>query len=137
MAHIHSAYRVFFWKFGLLMPLLSALLMAVITLLFYVHYTASAMVFGVAVMAWLSGLPLSLLIAWLVCRRQWLGNVRGCLSTALLAGILTLLYEVLVMAVTDVLTGQVGSFFHIEVVHIALYVAVVSGLCAWRWLPKH
>ena len=57
--------------------------------------------------------------------------------TALLAYGLTLLYEVLVMAVTDGIAGQVGSFFHIEVVYIALYVAMVAGLCTWRWLPKH
>ena len=62
-----------FWKFGLLVMLFSAVLMAVITLLFYVHYTAATVVFGVAVMALLLGLPPSLLIAWL-------GNVRGCLS---------------------------------------------------------
>lgn len=131
-----TCYRVFFWKFGLLVPLLSALLLGGLTLLFYGYFTGVALVFGAVVAVSILGLPASFLIAAVACRCQWTRNVRGCLSVAAATGVAALTYEVLVMAVTDGLTGEVGSFFHPEVLYLALWTALVGGLCAWRWLPQ-
>lgn len=129
-------YRPFFWKFGLFMPLETVLLAALIVLALYVDFSAIAMVFSIALVFWLMGLPASFFIAWLVSRFKWTKNHKGIVLTAITGFIVTLIYEFLMMWITDLMTHQVGSFVHIEVLYLAWIAAVVSYTLAALWLPQ-
>lgn len=129
-------YRQFFWLFGLLMPAETALITALITLLLYVNFSAVGMVLGAAGILWLIGLPAAFLIAWLVACFKWTRNPKGIALTAFTGFVITLIYEFMVMWVTDLITNQVGSFFHTEVLYLAWIAGIASFLCATWWLPK-
>ncbi|MCG7657444.1 hypothetical protein [Wielerella bovis] len=112
-------YRKFFYLFGLLMPAETALMASFITLLLYVDFSAVGMILGVAFIFWLIGLPAAFLIVWLASCFKWTRNLKGIALTALTGFVVTLIYEFMVMWITDLITNQVGSFFHIEVLYLA------------------
>ena len=50
---------------------------------------------------------------------------------------MALAYEFLIMILTDIITHQVGSYFHMEVLYIALIAAASSFLAAACLLPRN
>lgn len=129
-------YWQFFWKFGLFMPFYTALLAALITLTIYVDFSAITIVFSMALVFWLIGLPASFFIAWLASYFKWKKNGKDIVLIALVGFVVTLIYEFIVMWVTDLITSQVGSFLHIEVLYLAWIAAVASYILATLWLPQ-
>lgn len=136
MATQSKPYRKFFWLFGLLMPAETALITAFITLSLYVSFSALDMVLGAAFMLWLIGFPAAFLIAWLASRFKWKRNPKGIALTTFTGFVIALIYELMVMWVTDLITHQVGSFFHAEVLYLAWIASIAAFLCATWWLPK-
>lgn len=130
-----KSYRQFFWKFGLFMPFETMLLAAWIVMTLYVDFSVIVMVLSTALVCWLVGLPASFFIAWLVSRFKWTKNHKHIVFTAITGFAVTLIYELIVMWVTDLITQQVGSFWHIEVLYLAWIAAVASYLSATLWLP--
>lgn len=118
------------------MPFYATLSAALITLAIFVDFSVVAMVFSIALILWLIGLPASFCIAWIVSHFKWNKNDKGPALTALLGFAITLIYELIVMWITDLISHQVGSFWHPEVLELAGITAVVSYFLATLWLPK-
>ncbi len=129
-----NPYCKFLWIFGLLMPIGIALLLLLVLTMFYGTWIDAIIADAVF---WLAMLPASFLIAWLAARRRCTRNLAGILLTTKIGFAVALAYEFLIMILTDIITHQVGSYFHREVLYIALIAAASSFLAAACLLPRN
>lgn len=129
-----NPYRKFLWMFGLIMPLGIALPLSLPIAAFYNNWIDGMMA---STVLWLAILPTSFFIAWLATRRHCARNLTGIFLTTQLGFAVALAYEFLIMILTDIITHQVGSYFHMEVLYIALIAAASSFLAAACLLPKN
>ena len=129
-----NPYRKFLWMFGLIMPLGIALPLSLPIAAFYNDWIDGMMA---STVLWLAILPASFFIAWLTTRRRCARNLTGIFLTTQLGFAVALAYEFLIMILTDIITHQVGSYFHMEVLYIALIAAASSFLAAACLLPRN
>lgn len=129
-----NPYRKFLWMFGLIMPLGIALPLSLPIAAFYNNWIDGMMA---STVLWLAMLPASFFIAWLATRRGCARNLTGIFLTTQLGFAVALAYEFLIMILTDIITHQVGSYFHMEVLYIALIAAASSFLAATCLLPRN
>lgn len=129
-----NPYRKFLWMFGLIMPLGIALPLSLPIAAFYNNWIDGMMA---STVLWLAMLPASFFIAWLAAHRRCVRNLTGIFVTTQLGFAVALAYEFLIMILTDIITHQVGSYFHMEVLYIALIAAASSFLAAACLLPRN
>ena len=131
---IPNPYCKFLWIFGLLMPIGIALPLLLVLAMFYGTWIDAIIADAVL---WLAMLPASFFIAWPAARRRCTRNLAGILLTTKIGFAVALAYEFLIMILTDIITHQVGSYFHRGVLYIALIAAASSFWAAACLLPRN